>query len=101
MLLDECVALRNFVRQLLHAGSAQAGRIGSIAYPFLQWLGVVAGGWQWAVAARVAGERDAESTATRSTLDHAEFYAAHIMPRARSFALIAAGGSDIVNRAQL
>jgi hypothetical protein len=100
-LLDECAALRSFVRQLLGAGAAQAQQVGSIAYPFLQWLGVVAGGWQWALAAHAASGRDPQSAATRSTLDHAEFYAAHILPRARSFAAIAAGGSDIINRARL
>jgi 3-(methylthio)propanoyl-CoA dehydrogenase len=100
-LAEECAALRRFVQQLLGAGAGQAGQVGSIAYPFLQWLGVVAGGWQWALAAHAANERAADSTATRSTLDHAEFYAAHILPRARSFAAIAAGGSDIINRARL
>jgi alkylation response protein AidB-like acyl-CoA dehydrogenase len=100
-LLEECAALRNFVRQLLGAGAAQAERVGSIAYPFLQWLGVVAGGWQWALAASAASEGDPHGAATRSTLDHAEFYAAHILPRARSFAAIASGGSDIINRAHL
>ena len=100
-LLAECAALRPFVQQLLGAGASQTERVGSIAYPFLQWLGVVAGGWQWAVAAHAATRRARDSTATRSTLDHAEFYAAHILPRARSFAAIAAGGSDIINRARL
>jgi alkylation response protein AidB-like acyl-CoA dehydrogenase len=100
-LVAECAALRRFVQQLLGAGAAQTERVSSIAYPFLQWLGVVAGGWQWALAAHTASERDPDSTATRSTLDHAEFYAAHILPRTRSFAAIAAGGSDIVNRARL
>jgi 3-(methylthio)propanoyl-CoA dehydrogenase len=100
-LLAECAALRAFVQQLLGAGASQAERVGSIAYPFLQWLGVVAGGWQWAVAAHAATRRAPDSTATRSMLDHAEFYAAHILPRARSFAAIATGGSDIINRARL
>ncbi len=100
-LLEECAALRGFTQQLLAAGAAQAERVGSIAYPFLQWLGVVAGGWQWALAAHTAQERDPGSAASLSALDHAEFYAAHVLPRARSFAAIAAGGSDIVNRACL
>jgi 3-(methylthio)propanoyl-CoA dehydrogenase len=87
-LLSECTALRQFVRQLLDAGSTHSDVVGSVAYPFLQWLGVVAGGWQWALAAH-------------SLPDHAEFYAAHILPRARSHALIVAGGSDIIRRATL
>jgi alkylation response protein AidB-like acyl-CoA dehydrogenase len=89
-LLSECAALRRYVRQLLSAGSSQAQVVGSIAYPFLQWLGVVAGAWQWALAAREPGMGDL-----------AEFYAAHILPRARTFAAIVTGGSDIIGRAQL
>jgi 3-(methylthio)propanoyl-CoA dehydrogenase len=100
-LLSECISLRGCVQQLLGAGSAQAGLVASIAYPFLQWLGVVAGGWQWALAAHTATLRAPDSAATRATLDHAEFYAAHILPRARSFAAVVSGGSDIIGRAQL
>ena len=100
-LLNESLRLRQCVQQLLTAGASQAQRVGSIAYPFLQWLGVVAGGWQWAVAAHTARMRDPGSAATRSTLDHAEFYAAHILPRARGVERIVAAGSDIIGRAQL
>ena len=89
-LLLECGALRAYVRQLLDAGNQQGQRVASIAYPFLQWLGVVAGAWQWALAARESGMRD-----------QAEFYAAHILPRAHSFKAIVSGGSDILTRAQL
>jgi 3-(methylthio)propanoyl-CoA dehydrogenase len=92
-LLSECARLRERVQVLLRSGSGQKEIVGAIAYPFLQWLGVVAGGWQWAVAAANA--------ATPTTLDHAEFYAAHILPRARSFDAIVAGGADIIGRAQL
>ena len=59
-LLEECAALRGFVQQLLGAGADAGRKVGSIAYPFLQWLGVVAGGWQWALAAQAA-----ETPATR------------------------------------
>jgi 3-(methylthio)propanoyl-CoA dehydrogenase len=100
-LLSECISLRGCVQHLLGAGSAQSSLVASIAYPFLQWLGVVAGGWQWALAAHTAVLREPDSAATHSTLDHAEFYAAHILPRARSFAAVVSGGSDIIGRAQL
>jgi hypothetical protein len=88
------------VQQLL-ISPTQAQQVASIAYPFLQWLGVVAGAWQWAVAAHTATARDAGSAATRSTLDHAEFYAAHILPRGRAFETVVAGGADIIGRAAL
>jgi acyl-CoA dehydrogenase len=97
-LLSECASLRQCVAGLLLDAPTQAQRVGSIAYPFLQWLGVVAGGWQWAIAAVAA---DPAVAAGRSILDHAEFYAAHILPRARAFEVIVAGGSDIIGRAQL
>ncbi len=91
-LLAECASLRECVAQLLQLTPAEPERVGRIAYPFLQWLGVVAGGWQWALAAQGASQQ---------TLDHAEFYAAHILPRARSFAAVVSGGSDIIGRALL
>ncbi|HEY6455972.1 MAG TPA: acyl-CoA dehydrogenase [Steroidobacteraceae bacterium] len=100
-LLSECISLRACVQHLLGSGTAQSGLVASIAYPFLQWLGAVLGGWQWAVAAQTAALRDPGSAATQATLDHAEFYAAHILPRARSFAAVVNGGSDIIGRAQL
>jgi alkylation response protein AidB-like acyl-CoA dehydrogenase len=100
-LLHECTRLRQCVQQLLGAAPAHPEQVGSIAYPFLQWLGVVAGGWQWAIAAGAAAAGVAHTAATRSTLDHAEFYAAHILPRARAWDVIVAGGSDIIGRAQL
>jgi hypothetical protein len=100
-LVSECSSLRECVQRLLGAGSAQASLVGSIAYPFLQWVGVVAGGWQWALAAQTASQRDPTGDAARSTLDHAEFYAAHILPRARSFQAVVSAGSDIIGRALL
>ena len=100
-LLRECSGLRQCVERLLAAAPSQPQLVGSIAYPFLQWLGVVAGAWQWAIAAAAAGARAPDSAAARATLDHAEFYAAQVLPRARAFELIVAGGSDLIARAQL
>jgi hypothetical protein len=91
-LSNECASLRRCVAQLLVAAPTQPELVGSIAYPFLQWLGVVAGAWQWAIAARGGA---------RAALDQAEFYAAHILPRGRAFEVIVAGGADIVGRAKL
>jgi hypothetical protein len=100
-LLSECASLRQRVQELLLAAPSQTELVGSIAYPFLQWLGVVAGAWQWAIAAATASARTPQTAATRATLDRAEFYARHILPRARAFDLIVAGGADIVSRARL
>jgi alkylation response protein AidB-like acyl-CoA dehydrogenase len=91
-LLNECANLRRCVAQLLVAAPTQPQLVGSIAYPFLQWLGVVAGAWQWAIAAR-GGAGPAP--------DQAEFYARHILPRGRAFEVIVADGADIIGRATL
>jgi alkylation response protein AidB-like acyl-CoA dehydrogenase len=91
-LASECASLRRCVAQLLIATPTQPELVGSIAYPFLQWLGVVAGAWQWAIAARGSGQ---------AVLDQAEFYAQHIVPRGRAFEVIVAGGADIIGRAKL
>jgi alkylation response protein AidB-like acyl-CoA dehydrogenase len=93
-LLQECTALRKGVQRLMIHAPAQPELVGSIAYPFLQWLGVVAGGWQWALAATQPG-------ANRAMLDQAEFYATHILPRARTFEAVVTSGGDIISRAQL
>ena len=91
-LLSECTSLRRCVGQLLGRTPEQPDPVGSIAYPFLQWLGVVAGGWQWALVARAG---------TPQGLDQAEFYAAHILPRAGGFEAVVTGGADIIARARL
>src|ERR1700748_1951210 len=44
-LRSESHELRAYVQQLLATPGAQAQAIATIAYPFLQWLGVIAGGW--------------------------------------------------------
>lgn len=79
--------------QLIEAGarlSASAGElaqraagepdlIGATAYHFLHALGLLAGGWQWAVSVSKVG--DPAATSGRAVLDTAVFYAAHILPR--------------------
>ncbi len=100
-LLSECTSLRGCVQHLLGAGSAQAGWSPASPIPSCN-------GWEWWPAAgsgrsrhKWQAVRDPGSAATQATLDHAEFYAAHILPRARSFAAMVSGGSDIIGRAQL
>ena len=50
-LLSECTRACAIACSSCWPARPKRQRVGSIAYPFLQWLGVVAGGWQWAVAA--------------------------------------------------
>jgi len=72
--------------------------IGTVAHHFLQWLGVLIGGWQWVQYATtaLAGKHDADAEATLTT---AAFYAAHILPRMRMHAAIVAAGSGALTTA--
>ena len=79
-LLDSCARLRVATTELIAAAPQQPDLIGVTAYHFLHWLGVLAGGWQLALAAtRAAAESDTGTA--RATADMAAFYAAHILPR--------------------
>lgn len=72
---------------------------GAVAHHFLQWLGVLAGGWQWALTARTAATRTQADAQARALLDTAVFYAAHIMPRMRSHEAVVRSGAESVLRA--
>ena len=80
-LLDGCARLRAATTELIANSAQQPDLVGATAYHFLQWLAVLAGGWQLALAAtRAAAESDTGTA--RATADMAAFYAAHILPRA-------------------
>lgn len=72
--------------RLRETASALIGRrsepdlLGATADHFLHWLGVLAGGWQWAQTVAVAASTTAQ-TQTQSLVDTAAVYAAHILPR--------------------
>jgi hypothetical protein len=80
-LLDGCARLRAATTELIANSAQQPDLVGATAYHFLQWLGVLAGGWQLALAATRAATESDTGTA-RATADMAAFYAAHILPRA-------------------
>ncbi|HTT03418.1 MAG TPA: acyl-CoA dehydrogenase [Steroidobacteraceae bacterium] len=91
----ECAELRGSTRELIRTSGTEAQLARCVAYPFLQWLGVVAGAWQWALTAREAAAT-ASDPAARALLDCARFYAQQLLPRARAFARIVANGADPV-----
>jgi acyl-CoA dehydrogenase len=74
--LDGCARLRSAAAWMIAESAKESTRdsalVGATAHHVLQWLGVLAGGWQWALFARRGG---------RSIIDTAAFYAAHILPR--------------------
>jgi len=86
-LLAECAALHTMTRRLIAAHSTEPEWSLAVAYPFLQWLGVTAGAWQWALTALEPGP---DGAALRAL---AGFYAAHILPRARACAALVESGA--------
>jgi alkylation response protein AidB-like acyl-CoA dehydrogenase len=94
-MLEGSAHLREAVAQIVRDSPSDPELIGSVAYHFLQWVGVLIGGWQWAqyAASALAGKRDAEADATLNT---AAFYAAHILPRIRLHEAIVSAGSRAV-----
>jgi alkylation response protein AidB-like acyl-CoA dehydrogenase len=94
-MLEGTSHLREAVARIMRESASDPELIGSVAWHFLQWLGVLIGGWQWAQYARsaIAGKRDADADATLNT---AAFYAAHILPRMHTHEAIVGAGSRAV-----
>ena len=99
-----CARLRDSTQALLARLKAldNAGQVtlaGSVALSYLSWLGTLCGAWQWALSVkRVDGELSAFAQAVR---DHAEFYAAQVLPRVTGLAaVVEAGGEAVIARTQ-
>jgi alkylation response protein AidB-like acyl-CoA dehydrogenase len=93
---ENCVRLRETAADLARKSQTDPELVGAVAYHFMQWLGVVIGGWQWCLFAKTAS--DSGDANARITLDTAAFYAAHILPRALTHeAVIKNGSSTIAN----
>jgi acyl-CoA dehydrogenase len=85
--------LREATQDIVHLAVSDAELIGSVAHHYLQWLGVLIGGWQLALAANTAVTQAAADAEARATVDTAGFYASHIMPRALMHEVIVRQGS--------
>jgi 3-(methylsulfanyl)propanoyl-CoA dehydrogenase len=94
-LLAECAELRRVARTLVDASRSEPELAGCVAYPFLQWLAVVAGGWQWVLAAQ-STDRCAADGLGGQLVDCARFYGAHVLPRARTHAAQVESGTVAV-----
>jgi 3-(methylsulfanyl)propanoyl-CoA dehydrogenase len=92
-LLGECTRLREAAGQIIHSATSEPELAGCVAYAFLQWLAVLAGGWQWALTAHQATLRPPGDRLGRSLIDCAKFYAAHVLPRARASEAVVKGGA--------
>lgn len=85
--------LREATQDVVHLAVSDVELIGSIAHHYLQWLGVLVGGWQLALATNAALARNKEDPDARATLDIAGFYASHLMPRALMHEMVVRQGS--------
>ncbi|HTW38979.1 MAG TPA: acyl-CoA dehydrogenase [Steroidobacteraceae bacterium] len=98
-LLAELGLLRSAAKRLVAFDTSQPGRAACVAYPFLQWLGVLAGGWQWALSAEHALAASRSHPLAPELLLGARFYATHILPRARAHA-VAVESPEVLTAAQ-
>jgi acyl-CoA dehydrogenase len=85
--------LREATQDIIHLAVADMELIGSVAHHYLQWLGVLVGGWQVALAANAALAQSKDDPEARSALDLAGFYGSHLMPRALMHEMIVRQGS--------
>ena len=93
--------LREATQDIIHLAVSDADLIGSVAHHYLQWVGVLIGGWHWALAATRAVPRAGTDADARATVDTASFYAAHIMPRALMHEVIVRQGSLAITAAKI
>jgi alkylation response protein AidB-like acyl-CoA dehydrogenase len=75
-LIDCCAQLRAATAELIQRSATEPELIGAVAHHYLQWVGVLAGGWQLALSA---------ATNLREIADIATFYAAHVLPRTLAY----------------
>jgi 3-(methylthio)propanoyl-CoA dehydrogenase len=79
-LLEGCARLNDAAAELIAKSPQEPELIGATAYNFLQWLGLLTGGWQLALSATRANTQADTSTA-RAVADLAAFYGTHVLPR--------------------
>jgi 3-(methylthio)propanoyl-CoA dehydrogenase len=81
--LANCARIAEAAADLANKAQSDPDLIGAVAHHFLQWLGVLIGGWQWCLYAS-------------DDPDTAAFYAAHIMPRTLMHEAIVRNGSGAI-----
>ena len=93
--------LREATQDVIDLAAEDPELIGSVAHHYLQWVGILLGGWQWALAAGAVADRADSDAEAKATIDTAGFYAAHIMPRALTHEVIVRQGSLPVTGAEI
>ena len=79
-LLEGGSRLLDLAGSLVARCSREPDLIGATAHHFLHALGLIAGGWQWALSATAAAALPSTSQG-RASIDTAAFYGAHILPQ--------------------
>ncbi|WP_280156372.1 acyl-CoA dehydrogenase [Piscinibacter sp. XHJ-5] len=91
-------AVEQAVRFIVDSYASDAKRPSVGAVPFMELLGIVAGGWQMARAALVSHrrlrERVGDAAFFRAKLETASFYADHVLARAPGLAHTVVHGAD-------
>jgi alkylation response protein AidB-like acyl-CoA dehydrogenase len=85
--------MREATQDIVELAATDANLVGSVAHHYLQWLGVILGGWQWALAAARVVEKAGTDANAKAVIDTAGFYASHVMPRALMHEMIVRQGS--------
>lgn len=90
--------LESAANWLLESGPDDPYAPGAASVNFLMLAGVVAGGWQMARAALAVstGVGSDDSAFAEAKLATAEFYAAHVLPRAHALHAAAIAGSEVL-----
>ena len=95
-LIEGCAEIRTLTAALMKDAPADRELVGCVAYDYLNCLGVLAGGWQWALA---AAQAISANTGNRSSLTlerTAAFYGARVLPRIKVYASAVRTGSTPV-----
>jgi alkylation response protein AidB-like acyl-CoA dehydrogenase len=96
-LLEGCARLRVAAGRLIEAAPREPELVGATAHHFLQWLGVLAGGWQLALSA----SRPAPAALARTVIDCSVFYSAHVLPRIHTHEAAVTFGAGPVTAASI
>ncbi len=89
--------LRESAKYILDNASQDPQQSGAVAFNFMMQAGTVLGGWQLARALEAA-ERIGEPNLVQRKRTCAEFYVAHLLPRADAFHRTVTTGADSVNQ---
>lgn len=99
--LDEGIdAVERAVRFIVSSSEGEQLRVASVgAVPFLEMFGIVAGGWQMALAALAARRRLSEGTGDaafhKAKIQTARFYADHMLSRATGLSRVVVRGGSV------